>query len=337
MNNPQYFEVLSHIKQELQTAQNKALISSNEQMIKAYFNIGKKLIENDTWGSKFVETLAKDLKLSFPKIKGLSATNLRYMKKFALTYGELEIFPQPVGKLSWRSNRMLLDKLSTNEERFWYAQKAIENNWSSTVLDHQIATKLLTRQGESTPKITNYLQKLESGFSDQVQEMFKDPYLFDFLTYREDILEKEIEDILVSNVTKLLMELGKGFAFAGRQYHLIVDNTDFYIDLLFYNFDLRCFVVVELKTQEFKPEYTGQLSFYLSAVDHLLKKEADNPTIGILLTRGKSNLIAQLALAQTDAPIGIADYKFLEEIPAYLSEVLPSIEEIEHRLLDKGL
>ena len=335
MDDKLYFETLDNIKSELTTARNNAIISANEQMIKAYFNIGKKLIENDKWGTKFIETLAKDLKLSFPKIKGLSARNLRYMKKLALTYSECEILQHPVAKLSWRSNLMLLDKLKTNEERLWYANKAIENNWSSTVLDHQIATKLINRQGDDTKKVTNFLQKLDDGFSERVQEVFKDPYFFDFMTYQENILEKQVEEALVTNITNLLMELGKGFAFVGKQHKLTVGDKDFYIDLLFYNIDLKCYVVIELKTKEFIPEYTGKLSFYLSAVDGLLRKANDNPTIGILLTRGKNNLIAEFALKETDAPIGVADYKFMQEIPDYLREVMPSIADIEKRIKDQ--
>ena len=335
MDDKLYFEVLSEIKSELGTAQNKAIASANEQMMRAYYNIGQRLVEKDTWGTKFIELLAKDLKIEMPGVKGLSATNLRYMKRFALTYAESEIFPQAVGKLSWRSNRMLLDKLKTNEERFWYANKAIENNWSSVVLDHQIGTGLIKRQSEKAEKVTNYMTQLDEDFNERVQEMFKDPYLFVFLTYHEGVMEKRVEDELVANITKLLMELGKGFAFVGRQYHLCIDNTDFYIDLLFYNFELRCFVVIELKTTEFKPEYAGKLGFYLSAVDSVLKKPEDNPTVGILLTRGKSNLIAEFTLNQTNAPIGVADYKFMEEIPKYLSEAMPSIEEIEKRLKEQ--
>lgn len=336
MDDRLYFEILNEIKYELTTAQNKAMTSVNEHMIIAYYNIGKRLVERDAWGSNFIALLAKDLKISLPNVKGLSATNLRYMKKFARTYTMSEFFQQAVGKLNWRSNIKLLDKLKSNEERFWYANKALENNWSSTVLDHQIGTKLIDRQSSEAKKMTNYLVQLEDGFNERVQEMFKDPYLFDFVTYREGIIEKEIEDILVANVTKLLMELGKGFTFAGRQYHLVLDERDFYIDLLFYNLELRCFVVIELKAQEFEPEHAGKLGFYLSAVDRVLKKPEDNPTIGILLTRGKSSLIAELALGQTNAPIGVADYKFMQEIPEYLSEVMPSIEDIEKRL-KKGI
>jgi len=337
MEDKLYFEVLANIKAELNTARNKAVTSANEHMITAYYNIGKRLIEQDSWGSKFIETLATDLKLSNPNTKGLSARNLRYMKKFALTYSDFEILQQPVAKLSWRSNTILLDKLKSNEERLWYASKAIENGWSSTVLDHQIGTKLIVRQGDHTKKATNFLTQLDGDFSERVQDIFKDPYFFDFITLDEKIIEKEIEDIMIANVTKLLMELGKGFAFLGRQYHLVVGEEDFYIDLLFYNLDLRCYVVIELKATEFKPEHTGKLSFYLSAVDGVLKKEYDNPTIGILLTRGKNSLIAEYALKSASAPIGVADYKFMQEIPEYLSEVMPSIEEIEQRLKQQKL
>ncbi|MCL1990878.1 MAG: PDDEXK nuclease domain-containing protein [Defluviitaleaceae bacterium] len=337
MDDKLYFEVLESIKRELQNAQSKAVISANEHMITAYYNTGKMLIEKDSWGSKFIEKLAKDLKVSFPNVKGYSATNLRYMKKFASTYIDFEIFPHAVGKLAWRSNRMLLDKLKNNEERLWYAKKAIENNWNSTVLEHQIATKLIDRQGDNVKKVTNYLEKLGDGFSERVQEIFKDPYLFDFMTYTDGIIESEVENILITHITKLLMELGKGFAFVGRQYPLSVGAREFKVDLLFYNLELRCYVVIELKTRQFEPEHTGKLGFYISAVNRTLKKETDNPTIGILLTRGKDNLVAEVALSQTDAPIGVADYKYLQEIPEYLSKIMPSIEEIERRLIDEKI
>ena len=337
MDDKMYFEILDNIKCEINSARNNAITSANEQMIFSYFNIGKKLVENDKWGFKFIELLSKDLKITFPKLKGYSVTNLRYMKKFADEYNDFEILPQTVRKLSWRSNRMLLDKLKINEERFWYANKALENNWSSTVLDHQIATKLIDRQADNTKKVTNYLDRLSDNINERVQDIFKDPYLFDFVTYQEDMIESDIENALIANITKLLMELGKGFAFLGRQYHLVVGGEDFYIDLLFYNLDLRCYVVVELKTTKFKPEHTGKLGFYLSAIDGVLKKETDNPTIGILLTRGKNKLVAEYALKQTDAPIGVADYKFMQEIPEYLSEVMPSIDAIEERLKDKQI
>jgi len=186
-----YFEILNNIKSELTTARNNAMTSANEHMISAYYNIGKRLIEEDTWGTKFIDLLAKDLKISLPNVKGLSARNLRYMKKFALTYNDSEILQQAVAKLSWRSNVMLLTKLKSNEERFWYANKALENNWSSTVLDHQIATKLISRQADNTKKVTNYLKRLNDDINERVQDIFKDPYLFDFLTYEEGLYTKK--------------------------------------------------------------------------------------------------------------------------------------------------
>ena len=332
-----YFEALDKIKKELQSAQSKAIVSANEHMITSYYNTGKMLIEKDSWGSKFIEKLAKDLKLSFPNVKGFSETNLRYMKKFAKAYDTFETFPRAVGKLAWRSNRMLLDKLKNNEDRLWYAEKAIENNWNSTVLEHQIATRLIDRQGSDAKKVTNYLERLDDDFSERVQEIFKDPYLFDFITYADGIVESEIENVLIAHITKLLMELGKGFAFVGRQYPLQVGTREFRVDLLFYNLELRCYVVIELKTQQFEPEHTGKLGFYISAVDRALKKETDNSTIGILLTRGKDHLVAEIALAQTDAPIGVADYKYMNEIPEYLSKIMPSIKEIEQHLIDGEL
>lgn len=249
--------------------------------------------------------------------------------KFAKTY---EILQQGVVKLSWRSNLMLIDKIKDENKRNWYIEKALENNWSSTVLDHQIATALYERQGDNENKVANYNEKLDDPYNERVLDTLKDPYLFNQLVYKEGILEHEIEKNLVSNVTKLLLELGDGFAFYGRQYHINIGEEDFYIDLLFYNTKLNCYVVIELKTDKFKPEYAGQLSFYVNAVDKVLKGERDNPTIGILFCRSKDDDVTRVSLEVVDSPIGVAEYKFSQEIPEYLKNIIPSKETIETRL-----
>lgn len=262
-----YFELLEDIKSTLITTRNKVIENANKDLIIMYYNIGLKLIENNKWGSSFIDTLSKDLKIEFPNIKGMSARNLRYMQKFAKEYNRDEFLQEVLAKLSWNHNQILLDKIKDKNERNWYATKCIENGWSTTVLSHQISLKLYDRQALLENKTENYSKTLPSSISDQAREMLKDPYIFDFLTEKEDMKELEIEKELTSNITKLLLELGNGFAFIGRQYHLEIGNKDYYLDLLFYNLKVKSYVVVELKTTEFKPEYAGQLNFYLSAVD----------------------------------------------------------------------
>lgn len=297
-----------------------------------YYNIGLKLIENNKWGSSFIDTLAKDLKMEFPNIKGMSARNLRYMQKFAKEYRKNEFLQEVLAKLSWNHNQILLDKVKNKKERVWYATKSLENGWSTTVLSHQISLKLYDRQALLENKTENYSETLPNDISNKAREMLKDPYIFDFLTEKEDMKELEIEKELTSNITKLLLELGNGFAFIGRQYHLEIGNKDYYLDLLFYNLKVKSYVVIELKTTEFKPEYAGQLNFYLSSVDKYVKDENDNPTFGILLCKEKDKITAELALKDINKPIGVSEYKLLSDLPKYLQNTLPSISDIERRL-----
>lgn len=327
-----YFELLEDIKSTLITTRNKVIENANKDLIIMYYNIGLKLIENNKWGSSFIDTLSKDLKIEFPNIKGMSARNLRYMQKFAKEYNRDELLQEVLAKLSWNHNQILLDKIKDKNERNWYATKCIENGWSTTVLSHQISLKLYDRQALLENKTENYSKTLPSSISDQAREMLKDPYIFDFLTEKEDMKELEIEKELTSNITKLLLELGNGFAFIGRQYHLEIGNKDYYLDLLFYNLKVKSYVVVELKTTEFKPEYAGQLNFYLSAVDEYVKDENDNPTFGILLCKEKDKITAELSLKDINKPIGVSEYKLLSDLPEYLKSTLPSISDIEKRL-----
>ena len=241
------------------------------------------------------------------------------------------IVAQAVAQIPWGHNIVLLDKITDSEQRRWYAETCQKNGWSRNVLIHQIESGLYERQVLNS-KVSNFKQLLPSPQSELATQTMKDPYVFDFIPFREDMLERDIEQALVRDVTKLLLELGTGFAFLGNQYHLNVGGDDFYIDLLFYNLNLRCYVVVELKTGEFKPEYAGQLNFYLSAVDGILKKDADNPSIGLLLCKSKNNLVAEYSLKDISKPIGVSEYKVTSNLTGELEKQLPSVEDIQNRI-----
>ena len=253
------------------------------------------------------------------------------MAKFAETYSDREFVQQVVAQIPWGHNIVLMDKIANPEERKWYIEKSAQNGWSRNVLVHQIESGLYQRQ-VLADKVTNFENRLPSPQSELAAQTMKDPYVFDFISFREDMLERDIEQALVRDVTKLLLELGTGFAFLGNQYHLNVGGDDFYIDLLFYNLNLRCYVVIELKTGEFKPEYAGQLNFYLSAVDGILKKEQDNPSIGLLLCKSKNNVVAEYSLKDISKPIGVSEYKVTSILPDELEEQLPSVEDIQKRI-----
>ena len=224
-----------------------------------------------------------------------------------------------------------MDKVKDPEVRLWYTQKTIENGWSHNVLIHQIESGLYQRQA-LTDKVSNFERRLPSPQSELAVQTMKDPYIFDFIPFKEDMVERDIEQALVRDVTKLLLELGTGFAFLGNQYHLNVGGEDFYVDLLFYNLNLRCYVVIELKTGEFKPEYAGQLNFYLSAVDGILKKEQDNPSIGLLLCKSKNDLVAEYSLKDMSKPMGVSAYQITNNLPEELGKQLPSVEDIQKRI-----
>ena len=331
-SNDKYFELLNDIKKTLLVTRNKIVESANKDLVLMYYNIGLKLLENNKWGSSFIDTLAKDLKIDFPNLKGMSARNLRYMQKFATEFTKDEILQHDVAKLPWSSITTIIDQVKDKKQRLWYITESIQNGWSRPVIIHQIELKLYDRQAINENKTTNFDETLPSPNNEQVKELLKDPYIFDFVDSTEYLKELDIERQLTSNITKLLLELGHGFAFIGRQYHLEIDNEDYYIDLLFYNLKVRSYVVIELKTTEFKPEYAGKLNFYLSAVDKYVKNENDNPTFGILLCKDEKKVTAELALKDINKPIGVSEYKILSEIPEYLEKTLPSMEDIEKRL-----
>ena len=334
-NNDKYFEVLNDIKKTLMTTRNRIVENVNKDLVLMYYSIGLKLIENNKWGSSFIDMLAKDLKREFPTLKGMSARNLRYMQKFATEFDNDEFLQHDVAKLPWSSLTIIMDRVKDKEQRKWYIIESIENGWARSVIIHQIASKLYERQALLENKTTNFDNTLPSPNNEQVKELLKDPYIFDFITADKDSKELDIERELTANITKLLLELGNGFAFVGKQYHLEIEKEDYYIDLLFYNLKVRSYVVIELKTTEFKPEYAGKLNFYLSAVDKYIKDENDNPTFGILLCKDKKKVTAQLALKDINKPIGVSEYKILSEIPEFLENTLPSIKDIEKRLEER--
>jgi predicted nuclease of restriction endonuclease-like (RecB) superfamily len=333
-----YLQVLDELKSKIRTAQVKAALSVNSQMVILYWEIGKTILDRQKqagWGAKIVQNLAKDLQSSFPSMKGLSDRNLKYMRKFAETYPDFEIVQQVAAQLPWFHNVVLLDKLKAEKERIWYAKKTIENGWSRNILVHQIESKLYDRQALTDNKTTNFLTTLPAPQSELVQEVIKDPYNFDFLTLTEKSQEKDLEEGLMKNLTNFLLELGKGFAFVGQQYHLEIGEQDYYLDLLFYNTKLHCYVVFELKMGEFKPEYTGKVNFYLSALDSQLKTEYDEPSIGIILCKSKNKIVAEYALRDMSKPIGVSEYNITQVLSDELKTTLPTIEELEQELEDK--
>ncbi|MCQ8129208.1 PDDEXK nuclease domain-containing protein [Methylomonas rivi] len=329
-----YTDWLTELKTRIHSAQQRAALSVNRELILLYWQIGRDILERQAqqgWGSKVIERLSHDLRTSFPDMKGFSRANLMYMRAFAEAWPDVEIVQQLVGRLPWGHNLVLLSKLKDAENRKRYAERAIEYAWSRNVLNIHIETRLLEREGNA---VTNFEANLPKPHSDLARESLKDPYLFDFLGIGQEADEREIENALVQHITRFLIELGAGFAFVGRQYHLEVGGDDFFIDLLFYHLKLRCYVVVELKTGVFKPEHTGQLSFYLTAVDAQLKSEHDQPTIGLLLCKTQNRVVAEYALRDSNKPIGVAEYQLVEALPAELQISLPSIEQIEQELGD---
>ncbi len=331
MNSNEYLSIVESIKKEIRTAQYCATVRVNRELLMLYHSIGDIINKHKTWGNKFIENLAADIKLSFPDATGYSVRNLKYMSKFSSRFPNQEIVQAALAQITWYHHIALMDKVKRPEEHIWYAKQAAENGWSRNVLVHQIESGLYQRQ-VLTEKISNFENRLPSPQSELATQTMKDPYIFDFIPFKSDMVERDIEKALVKDVTKLLLELGTGFAFLGNQYHLNVGGDDFYIDLLFYNLNLRCYVVIELKTGEFKPEYAGQLNFYLSAVDGILKKEQDNPSIGLLLCKSKNDLVAEYSLKDMSKPIGVSSYRVTSDLPKELEHQFPSLEDIQKRI-----
>ena len=342
INITDYKDWLQNLKGKIQQSQIKAAIQVNSELLRLYWQIGKDIVEKQAqakWGDGFLQTLSADLCKEFPTIKGFSYRNLKSIRQWYLFYNQLDIIgKQLVSQLEvslfsipWGHHIMIMQRCKDTQEALFYVHKTIENHWSRSVLEHQIALNLYARQGKA---ITNFQHQLPPAMSDLAQELTKDPYIFDFLSITENYTEKELQQYLEDNMTKFLLELGKGFCFYGKQVHINVGGDDFYIDLLFYNAHLHCYVVVELKTTKFKPEHIGQLKFYVTAVNKQLCTEGDTPTIGLLICKDKNNVIAEYTLEDIHNPIGVSSYKLFDELSKDYQSSLPSIEEIEKRLLD---
>jgi predicted nuclease of restriction endonuclease-like (RecB) superfamily len=329
-----YQDWLKTLKNRIQAAQQRAVLAVNQELLQLYWQIGSDILlrqQEQGWGAKVIDRLAQDLKTAFPELRGFSARNLKYMRKFADVWPEPEFVQEVLAQLPWYHQIALMDKLKTTEERRWYATRAIEHGWSRNVLVHQIETRLIDRQGSA---VSNFSATLPEPQSELAQQTFKDPYVFDFLNLGTEAKERDIETALTRHITSFLLELGAGFAFVGRQAHLEVEGDDYFIDLLFYHLQLRCYIVIELKSGDFKPEYVGKLSFYLSAVDSQVKADADAPSVGLLLCKSRKKVTAEYALRDNNKPIGIAEYQIGNKLPEELGRQLPSIERIVQTLLD---
>ncbi len=347
--------------QTMKASRVKAALSVNRELIELYWFLGGQIIEKQKtakWGSGFIENLSLDLKNEFPDMAGFSSKNLRYCRAFYHYYNDTEFWqqyvakkknsvefekwqqavakidvtsiddfvPEITGQIPWGHNIQIFTKTKNLDEAIFYISQTIENGWSRDVMALQIKSDLYTRQGNA---VTNFKHTLPAPQSDLAQQTIKDPYTFDFMTFTKPYNERDIEKQLIDHITKFLLELGKGFAFIGRQYHIEVGESDYYIDLLFYHITLRCYVVVELKNTKFIPEYAGKLNFYLSAVDSILKSDDDNPTIGILLCRDKNRIETEFALRDMNKPMGVSEFTLTETLPENLKGSMPTIEEIE--------
>ncbi len=329
---PLYGAFFEGLKKRVESSRYQAALKVNRELILLYHHIGEQILASQTkhgWGSKVIDQLNRDFRLAFPEMKGFSKANLHNMRRFAELYQDSQFLQQVAGELPWYHHVVLMEKIKNSQERLFYIHKAIENGWSRSTMMHQMELNLFHRQGQA---ITNFEQKLPSPLSDLAHYTLKDPYVFDFLSIGEEAQEREVEKALIHHMEKFLLELGAGFAFVGRQYHLQVSNSDFYIDLLFYHLKLRCFVVIELKDKDFKPEYAGKMNFYLSAVDDLVKHSTDQPSIGLILCKTKDNVLAEYALRDMSKPIGLAEYRLTEALPEDIQTNLPTIEELESEL-----
>lgn len=327
-----YQDFLVDLKQQIREAQIKAALAVNKELILLYWQIGKSILEKQEdqgWGSKVVTRLSKDLKSAFPDMRGFSRTNLLYMRSFAKAWPEEAIVHQLGGQIPWKHNCVLLDKVKAPEARRWYIQKTIERGWSRSILTMQIETDLYSRQGSA---LTNFERTLPDYESDLTRQVLKDPYSFEFLNIDDAVAERDLEKALVAHIREFLLELGVGFAFVGSQYRLEVEGDEFFIDLLFYHIKLRRYVVIDLKTTDFKPEYAGKMNFYVSAVNSLLCEELDEPTIGMVLCRSKKKTVVEFALNTVSNPIGVSTYKLRDDLPPALQGSLPTAEQLEVEL-----
>lgn len=329
-----YAAWLADLKTRIHRERLRVVLASNTVMVLLYWDIGRSILDKQAdqgWGSRVIDRLATDLREAFPEMKGFSPRNLKYMRAFASAWPEREIVQRTVAQLSWRQNPALIEKLADSRDRLWYAAKTLEHGWSSNILTIQIEAQAHRRQGKA---LTNFPATLPPTDSDMAVQVFKDPYLFDFLGTDVPRREVELEQGLVAHIQKFLLELGQGFAFVGRQVHLEIGDEDVYLDLLFYHLKLRRYVVIELKARKFQPGDGAQLGMYMTAVDRLLCHPDDKPTLGLLLVREKNRVMVEYALGGNTRPIGVAEWetRLTQTLPKELQTSLPTIEEIEAEL-----
>jgi predicted nuclease of restriction endonuclease-like (RecB) superfamily len=327
-----YDDFLLDLKSRIQSAQIRAAVSVNRELVTLYWNIGREILQRQTaqgWGAKVIDRLARDLRAAFPDMKGFSPRNIKYMRAFADAYAEEQFVQQVAAQIPWFHHCVLLDKVKNPSEREWYIRQTVENGWSRNVLVLQIESGLYGRKGKA---VTNFERTLPAPQSDLAQQLLKDPYNFDFLTLDGAARERDLERELLTHIRQFLLELGVGFAFVGSQYHLEVGGDDFYIDLLFYHLRLRCFVVIDLKMRKFTPADAGQMNFYLSAVDDLLRHKDDQPSVGLILCKEDNRIVAEYALRDMSKPIGVSAFQITESLPENLQSSLPTIEELESEL-----
>lgn len=324
-----YPALLAQIKRRIGDSRLRAALSVNRELNLLYWSIGRDILARQNqqgWGAKIVDRLAADLTRLFPEMRGFSARNLKYMRAFAQTWPDAEIVQQLVALLPWGHNLRLIDTVKADREREWYARQALQHGWSRNVLVHQIESGLYARQGRA---LTNFSRTLPAQQSELAQQIVKDPYAFDFLSLGPQAKERDLELGLIDHLRSLIMELGKGFAFVGNQYRLEIGGEDYFIDLLFYHLHLRCFVVFELKMEEFKPEFAGKMNFYLSAIDDTLRHADDRPTIGIVLCKSRNRIVVEYALRDSLKPLGVAEYKLSAALPARLRKQLPTAADLK--------
>lgn len=334
-----YSDFIRELKERVRRSQLKAAVKVNYELLDLYWTLGRDIVlrqEKYSWGDSFLLNLSKDLKEEFPDMKGFSIQNLKSIRYWYQFYSEfliglqpvsqLEIFENKIKSIPWGHNQRIMYKCRSVKEALFYVDKTIENGWSRAVLEHQIDSGLYERTGTA---ISNFDVRLPELQSDLAKQTIKDPYNFDFLTLREKYDERDLEEALVDQITSFLLELGTGFSYLGRQVHLKVGDSDFYIDLLFYHVKLHCYVVIELKTEKLRPEFVGQLNFYVTAVNRDIKAEEDKPTIGILICKDKDDVVAEYSLESTTQPIGISKYELAKQLEKEFKSSLPSIEEIE--------
>ena len=331
-----YGATLADIKQRVSAQRLRVVITANTAMIELYWDIGRTILDrqrNVGWGARIIDRLSADLREAYPDMQGFSPRNLKYMRAFAATWPDASIVQAPLAQLTWYHNVALLERLDNAEDRLWYARQTLVHGWSRNVLTLQIDNRAHARAGKT---ISNFTKTLPPAESDMAVQVFKDPYLFDFLGTADPRREREVEQALIDHLQRFMLELGTGFAFVGRQVHLEIGDQDFYLDLLFYHLKLRCFVVIELKTVPFDAAFVGQLNLYLSATDDLLRHPDDKPTIGLLLCRSNNKLVVEYALRDLDKPIGVAQWatRLVDSLPKDLESSLPTVAQIEAELGD---